>query len=107
MGVGSRSGEWVLGVGYMVDAVMRFMPAGGEESGIPRLPEMVLPFAVPPRADTLVIRVYVFPVAGFVQAVLTFTQAFPPGENPLTCQISCFVSEFAVGDVSPERCCVE
>jgi len=70
----------------MVDAVMTLRLAGGIFSAVPGLTEPALLTAMPVRGEVVAAMVTVFPVAGSVQAALIFTQAFPPGENPLTCK---------------------
>jgi len=70
----------------MVDAVTMLRLAGGIFSAVPGLTDPALLTVMPVRGEVVAAVVTVFPVAGSVQAALTFTHAFPPGENPLTCQ---------------------
>jgi hypothetical protein len=73
---------------YMVDAVTMLLLAGGIFSAVPGLTEPALLTAMPERGEVAAAIMTVFPEAGSMRAALTFTQAFPPGENPLTCQLT-------------------
>ncbi len=70
----------------MVDAVIRLAVGSMFFIDSARLTDAALLFALYSSADVVVAMVTVLPVAGFVQVAESFTQAFPPGENPLTCQ---------------------